>query len=389
MCGCKKDKIPDFTRICAMVDLNAIRSNLREMKKRLRADTKITAVIKTDGYGHGACEIAKCLEKEEYLWGFAVATAEEAVALRASGRKKPIIILGYTFAEDYEQLISQEIRFTVISLEMAERISEIAGKSGKTAYIHIKMDTGMHRIGYDGSVHSMEEIEKICHLPHLYAEGIFTHFARSDEADKTIALRQYDRFCDMIEQLEKRGMQFKMKHCSNSAAILELPQVQMDMVRAGITLYGLWPSEEMDHSFPLLPAMSLYSRIVSVKELPAGEPISYGGTYVTSRPTRIATIPAGYGDGYPRSLSNRGYVLIHGKKAAILGRICMDQFMVDISDIPEAQILDTVTLLGENEGTFIGMEELGELSGRFNYEFACDIGKRVPRIYVDKNRENK
>lgn len=371
----------DFTRVCAEIDLGAIQNNFYEMKKRLQPDTKIAAVIKTDGYGHGACEIAKCLEDEKSLWGFAVATAEEALALRESGRKKPILILGYTFEQDYEALISRDVRLTVISFLMAEKISRIAGKLGRTAYIHIKMDTGMHRIGYDASGHSLDEIERICRLPHVSAEGIFTHFARADEADKSSAKKQYALFGEMIERLERRGVRFALKHCSNSAAILELPQMQMDMVRAGITLYGLWPSEEMDRSFPLCPAMSLYSRIVAVKDLPAGEAISYGGTFVTDRPMRIATVPVGYGDGYPRSLSNRGFVLIHGKKAPIVGRICMDQFMVDISDIAEAKPLDVVTLLGKEEGTFISLEELGRLSGRFNYEFACDIGRRVPRRY--------
>ena len=371
----------DFTRVCAEIDLGAIQNNFYEMKKRLQPDTKIAAVIKTDGYGHGACEIAKCLEDEKSLWGFAVATAEEALALRESGRKKPILILGYTFEQDYEALISRDVRLTVISFLMAEKISRIAGKLGRTAYIHIKMDTGMHRIGYDASGHSLDEIERICRLPHVSAEGIFTHFARADEADKSSAKKQYALFGEMIERLERRGIRFALKHCSNSAAILELPQMQMDMVRAGITLYGLWPSEEMDRSFPLCPAMSLYSRIVAVKDLPAGEAISYGGTFVTDRPMRIATVPVGYGDGYPRSLSNRGFVLIHGKKAPIVGRICMDQFMVDISDIAEAKPLDVVTLLGKEEGTFISLEELGRLSGRFNYVFACDIGRRVPRRY--------
>lgn len=381
--GGKFDMSEDFTRVCAKIDLGAVQKNFDEMKKRLRPDTKIAAVIKTDGYGHGACEIAEVLESEDVLWGFAVATAEEALALRESGRKKPILILGYTFEEDYEALLSGEVRLTVISFSMAERISRIAGKLGKTAYIHIKMDTGMHRIGYDASARSMEEIERICHLPHVAAEGIFTHFARADEADKSAAKKQYDMFCDMIGQLEKRGVTFALKHCSNSAAILELPEMQMDMVRAGIALYGLWPSEEMNRSFPLQPAMSLYSRIVAVKDLPAGEAVSYGGTFVTERPMRIATIPVGYGDGYPRSLSNRGFVLIHGKKAPIVGRICMDQFMVDISDIAEAQLLDVVTLVGKEKDTSLSLEELGALSGRFNYEFACDIGRRVPRIYVN------
>ena len=374
--------MPEFTRVCARIDLNAVRANLYEMQKNLKPETKIAAVIKADGYGHGACAIARFLEEEPCLWGFAVATAEEACQLRDEGRTKPILILGYTFQEDYAALIERDVRLTVISLEMALKISETAGKLGKTAYIHIKMDTGMHRIGYDASEQSMDEIERICRLPHLKAEGIFTHFARADEADKSAAEKQYELFGRMIQSLEERGLFFPLKHCSNSASILELPQTQMDMVRAGITLYGLWPSEETDRAFLLRPAMSLFTRVSAIRELPANEAIGYGGTYVTSKTMRVATVPVGYADGYPRSLSNRGHVLIHGKRAPIVGRICMDQFMVDISEIPDVRVLDQVTLLGRDGDEVISMEELGALSGRFNYEFACDISSRVPRVYL-------
>ena len=340
------------------------------------------AVVKTDGYGHGACAIGRYLEQEACLWGYAVATAEEALELKVSGLQKPVLILGYTFSEDYEELIRNDVRLTVISMDMAKEISRIAGNLGKSAYIHIKMDTGMHRIGYAASQVSMEEIAAICRLPHLVPEGIFTHFARADEADKGHAMEQYELFCRMIDMLKERGISFSLRHCANSAAIMELPDVQMDMVRAGITLYGLWPSSEMDPSFPLHPAMSLHSHIVAIRDLPEGSAISYGGTFVTERASRVATIPVGYGDGYARSLSNRGYVLIRGRRAPILGRVCMDQFMVDVTDIPEASVLDEVTLLGRNGEETITMEDLGELSGRFNYEFACCIGKRVPRSYL-------
>ncbi len=367
-----------YGRISARVDLDAIRKNLYAMREKLKPETKIVAVVKTDGYGHGACAIGRYLEQEDCLWGYAVATAEEALELKASGLQKPVLILGYTFSEDYEELIRNDVRLTVISMDMAKEISRIAGNLGKSAYIHIKMDTGMHRIGYDASEESMEEIAAICRLPHLVPEGIFTHFARADEADKGHAMEQYELFCRMIDMLKERGISFSLRHCANSAAIMELPDVQMDMVRAGITLYGLWPSSEMDPSFPLHPAMSLHSHIVAIRDLPEGSAISYGGTFVTE----LATIPVGYGDGYARSLSTRGYVLIRGRRAPILGRVCMDQFMVDVTDIPEASVLDEVTLLGRNGEETITMEDLGELSGRFNYEFACCIGKRVPRSYL-------
>ncbi len=371
-----------YGRICARIDLDAVRKNLHAMRDRLKPETKIVAVVKTDGYGHGACAVGKYLEGEDCLWGYAVATAEEALELRSAGLKKPVLILGYTFPEDYEELIREDVRLTVISMDMAKEISRIAGNLGKNAYIHIKTDTGMHRIGYDASEESMEEIALICGLSHLVPEGIFTHFARADEKDKSHALKQYECFCRMIDQLGERGIHFSLRHCANSAAIMELPEVQMDMVRAGITLYGLWPSPEMDRSFPLHPAMSLYSHIVAIRDLPSGAAVSYGGTYVTKRDSRVATIPVGYGDGYARSLSNKGYVLIRGKKAPVLGRVCMDQFMVDVTDIPGVSVFDVATLLGRDGTETITMEELGELSGRFNYEFACCIGKRVPRSYL-------
>lgn len=375
-----------YGRISARVDLDAIRKNLYAMREKLKPETKIVAVVKTDGYGHGACAIGRYLEREDCLWGYAVATAEEALELKASGLQKPVLILGYTFSEDYEELIRNDVRLTVISMDMAKEISRIAGNLGKSAYIHIKMDTGMHRIGYDASEESMEEIAAICGLPHLVPEGIFTHFARADEADKGHAMEQYELFCRMIDMLKERGISFSLRHCANSAAIMELPDVQMDMVRAGITLYGLWPSSEMDPSFPLHPAMSLHSHIVAIRDLPEGSAISYGGTFVTERASRVATIPVGYGDGYARSLSNRGYVLIRGRRAPILGRVCMDQFMVDVTDIPGTAEGDECILFGEQEGEILSVEEVSELAGSFNYEFVCDVGRRVPRVFYQNGK---
>lgn len=370
-----------YGRVWAQVDLKAIKANICAMKKNLNEDTKLMAVIKTDGYGHGAVPIAEMLDEESYVWGYAAATAEEAFELRENGIKKPILILGYTFAEDFERLIAEEVRLSVFSYETAKQISDVAGKMGKTAYIHIKIDTGMHRIGLMPE-DCVDPVCRIAKLPNLSLEGIFTHFARADEEDKENAAAQYQAFDSVLQKLEDQGITFPMRHCANSAATLELPQYQLDMVRAGITLYGLWPSDEVKRDFPLCPALSLYSHIVYIKTLEKGNAISYGGTFVTERTTRVATIPVGYGDGYPRSLSNKGYVLINGKRAPILGRVCMDQFMVDVTDIPEAKELDLVTLIGEDHGERITVEELGDLSGRFNYEFVCDLGKRVPRVYL-------
>lgn len=375
-----------YERVFAKIDLDAITYNLKSIEKKLSPETKIIAVVKADGYGHGAAVIAKEIEESDQVFGFAVATAEEAFSLKRNGIRKPILILGYTFELDYEALIQKQIRFTVYSYDMAEAISKAAGKIGADAYIHIKIDTGMSRIGYQATEESADEIAEIAALPGIVTEGIFTHFARADEKDKSSAKEQLKIFLSMIDMLKERKVEIPFHHCSNSAGIAELKESHMDLVRAGIILYGLWPSEEIQRdSISLKPVMELKSKIVHIKTLEAGRCVSYGGTYQLKEKRKIATIPVGYADGYPRSLSGKGYVLIHGKKAPILGRICMDQFMVDITGIPDAKLLDPVTLLGCDEGSFLSMEELGSLSGRFNYEFACDIGKRVPRIFFKNN----
>lgn len=369
-------------RIYAEIDLDAIEENIEHMKANIAPSTEIIAVIKADGYGHGAVPIARMIEEKDYLWGFAVATAQEAYELREHQIHKPILILGYTFEEEYETFLKQKIRPVVFQYEMAKAMSDAAVKLGGTITVHLAVDTGMTRIGFPDRRESLEVIQKIQALPGLEIEGVFTHFARADEADKSAALGQLKRYLGFVEMLRKEGVYIPLEHCSNSAGILEIPQANLDAVRAGIAMYGIYPSGEVSRlPVPLKPAMSLKSHIVYMKDVEPGVAVSYGGTYVTKRRTRIATIPVGYGDGYPRSLSNLGYVLIHGKRAPILGRVCMDQFMVDVTDIPEARELDEVVLMGSSQDAFLGVEELGELSGRFPYEFVCCIGKRVPRIY--------
>ena len=376
-----------YSRVYASVDLDAALHNMEAMHKLLKEDTRMFAVIKTDGYGHGAVEIAHKIESLEYLYGFCVATVEEGLVLRRHGVKKPILVLGYTFPEQYEEMLLQEIRPTVFTHEMAESLSEAAVKIKKPCYVHVKIDTGMSRIGYQVTEEAAKEVAQIKALPNIVMEGIFTHFAKADEKDKTSAHLQYDRFVEMIELCRKEGVEFSYHHCSNSAGIVDLPEYNMDIVRAGITLYGLWPSDEvLKERIDLHPLMEIKSRISYVKELAAGREISYGGTYVTDKPMRVATIPVGYGDGYPRSLSGKGYILVDGKKAPILGRVCMDQFMVDVTEIPEVKTGMEVTLLGREKDAQITMEELGDISGRFNYEFACDIGKRVPRVFLEKGK---
>lgn len=370
------------SRIHADIDLDAVIYNMESMKKNLKEGTQIIAVLKADGYGHGAVPLAEVLESCSYIWGIAVATVEEGLELRHAGITKPVLILGYTYEEDYETIVREEFRPAVFKLSMAEKLSAAAVKLGKNLKIHIKADTGMTRIGYRNAAEAIPEIVKISKLPGIEIEGLFTHFARADETDKTPAYVQLERYKDFLERLEETGIRIPLKHCSNSAGIIRMPEANMDAVRAGVIIYGMYPSEEVEKEpVPLKPVMELKSHIAYIKTVEPGVEVSYGGTYTTEKETRIATIPVGYADGYARGLSGKGSVLIRGKRAKILGRVCMDQFMVDVSSIPEAEELDEVTLLGKDGEDCITMEELGSLSGRFNYEFACCISKRVPRIY--------
>lgn len=376
-----------YSRVHAEIDLDAIIHNMEAMHNNISEKTKIMAVIKADGYGHGAVEIAEAIDGLPYVSGYAVATVEEGLILRNHGITKPILILGYVFAEQYETMIRAGIRPTVFTKEMAEELSLVANRLDMDCPIHFAVDTGMGRIGYQVTENAADEMAQLAALPHIIVEGIFTHFARADETDKTSSYKQLEMFGHMIEMLEQRGISIPIKHCSNSAAIVELPEANMDMVRAGITLYGLWPSEEVDKSrIDLRPALSLVTHVAYVKELPAGRTISYGGTYVTPETRMIATIPVGYADGYARGLSNKGEVLIHGMRAPIRGRVCMDQFMVDVTDIPNVKSGDKVVLIGSDGTEQITMEEVGARSGRFNYEFVCDLGKRIPRVYVHKGK---
>ncbi len=370
-------------RVYAEIDLNNIEHNINSMLKLLQPECRLMVVIKTNGYGHGAVPIAELLEKNNRVYGFAVATIEEAAELRERGITKPILILGYTFPEDYGTLVSCDIMPTVFREDSLQALSDAALKAGKKLKIHVKVDTGMSRIGITPDEKGLFFIGKVLSMKGLELHGIFTHFSRSDEADKKDAIRQLEKFQAFVSQVEaKFCINIPLKHCANSAAILSLPESHLNMVRAGIATYGLWPSEEIKHDgIVLKPALSLYSGIVYIKEISAGTPVSYGGTFVADRNLRIATIPVGYGDGYPRSLSGQGYVLIRGRKAPILGRVCMDQFMVDVSHIPEALEGDRVTLIGTDQKAQITLEELGIVSGRFHYEFACDLGSRIPRVY--------
>lgn len=392
----------EYTRIAAFVNLKAVEANLEAVKAGLHADTKVAAVVKTDAYGHGAAELAKYLEKKEYLWGFATAMLEEALQLCQAEVKKPLLILGYVYPEDYETIagileekaeedgsVLTQIRPAVYSLDTAKGLSKAACRQsallGKQVVVpvHIKVDTGMSRIGFRDNRESIAEIQKIAELPNIRLEGLFTHFARADEIDKTSVNSQISRFRDFEEACRQKGLTFPVCHCANSAGSMESREAQWDMVRAGIILYGLYPSQEVcKETVKLRPAMTLKSRIIQIKEIEPGTEVSYGGIYKADSVRRIATIPVGYGDGYPRSLSNKGCVLICGKRAPIRGRICMDQMMVDVTEIPEAEQEMEVILFGKDGEDELSLEELCQWSGRFNYEFVCDINKRVPRIYT-------
>ena len=368
-----------YERTYAEVDLDAISHNIAAVRRRA-AGKKLLCVLKADAYGHGATAIARRLRGVCDFFG--VACMEEAVELRRQGIETPILLLGYTSPREFPLAVKYDLRTAIFRREDGELLNREALRQGRQAKVHFAVDTGMSRIGYEPTEESADEVREIAALPGIAIEGLFTHFSRADEADKTFTKGQFEKYMAFVDMLENRGIHIPMRHCSNSAGIVDMPELNLDAVRAGITLYGLYPSEEVNKAqVPLRPVMELKSRIVYIKELEEGAAISYGGTFKVSHTMRVATIPVGYGDGYPRSLSNKGWVLIHGKKAPILGRICMDQMMVDVSGIPEAKELDEVTLMGKDGEEELSVDTLGALSGRFPYEFVCDIGKRVPRVY--------
>ena len=346
------------------------------------------AVIKADAYGHGAVPVAHLIEDYDYIWGFAAATAEEAIHLREAGITKPILILGIVLMNIFRNL---SVMRSVLQCANMRRQGNFQTKrfcSKKTVHIHIALDTGMTRIGFADAQENVEEIKKISELPNLKIEGMFTHFARADEYDRSPAMVQLERYLDFSRRVEEAGVEIPLHHCSNSAGIIRMPEANLNIVRAGITIYGIYPSSEVERDIVKLePVMELKSHVTYVKDVPAGAAISYGGTYVADRKLRVATVPVGYADGYSRQLSNKGWVLIHGQKAPILGRVCMDQFMVDVTEIGDVKKGDEVTLIGRDGDEFIGIEEIGDLCGRFSYEFACDISPRVPRVYIKNGKE--
>ena len=369
-----------YYRVYAEINLDAIVKNVDNLMALTKENTGALAVVKADGYGHGDVAVAKAVAQK--VTGYAVATLDEAVNLRENGVKKPILVLGYVDPYEFDILVSHEITATVFDVETAQLLADAARVQKKQAHCHIKVDTGMRRIGLEPDENGIAIVKQITALKELSADGIFTHFAASDETDKTSAEHQFKLFTDFTGRLEKEGIHFTYRHCANSAAVIDMPQVDLDMVRLGIAMYGMYPSDEVKkEKVELFPALDLKSHVTMVKEIPAGEKVSYGGTFTTTRATKLATVSVGYGDGYPRALSSKGYVLVRGQKAPIVGRVCMDQMMVDVTDIENVTRADIVTLIGKDGDAEITVEEIAALAGTFNYEFVCDLGKRIPRSY--------
>lgn len=369
-----------YYRVYAEINLDAIVKNVDNLMALTKENTGALAVVKADGYGHGDVAVAKAVAQK--VTGYAVATLDEAFNLRENGVKKPILVLGYVDPYEFDILVSYEITATVFDVETAQLLADAARVQKKQAHCHIKVDTGMRRIGLEPDENGIAIVKQITALKELSADGIFTHFAASDETDKTSAEHQFKLFTDFTGRLEKEGIHFTYRHCANSAAVIDMPQVDLDMVRLGIAMYGMYPSDEVKkEKVELFPALDLKSHITMVKEIPAGEKVSYGGTFTTTRTTKLATVSVGYGDGYPRALSSKGYVLVRGQKAPIVGRVCMDQMMVDVTDIENVTRADIVTLIGKDGDAEITVEEIAALAGTFNYEFVCDLGKRIPRSY--------
>ena len=367
------------SRICAYIDKDAIRHNFNEIRKSLPENVKIMPVIKADGYGHGATLVAKLLcDKCDY---FAVAIVEEAIALRKEGIKNPILLLGHTFPEKFEEAILGDITLTIFTIEEAEILSQTAQKLSKFAKIHIPVDTGMSRLGYLPTEEYADIIKEISNLPNIKVEGVFTHFSTADEEDKEFTKLQAQRFKNFRKMLVKRNVEVEIYHSANSGAILQHKDFVFDMVRPGIILYGLYPSEFLSgNTLNLKAAMELCSHVAFVKEIKKGESVSYGRTFTAENVMKIATIPVGYADGYPRMLSGKGRVIINGEYAPIVGRVCMDQFMVDVSHIENVNIGDSVILMGSDNSLSVTADEIASLSGTINYEIVCGVSKRVPRM---------
>ncbi len=363
------------------IDLSAISHNVREIRRVTTPAARVMAVVKADGYGHGAVEVSRTALAGGAEW-LGVARTGEGAALRDAGIEAPVLVLGYTPPEQFREVLERRLVQAVFNRKMALDLAEEARKAGVKARVHLKVDTGMGRLGWLAGAGACGEILDLARNPHLELEGIFTHFAAADALDQSYTLEQFHKFMELTEQLRRSGLEFPLRHAANSAALLGMPETHLDMVRAGIAIYGLKPSGEVNYSnVRLRPALELKARVAHVKEVPAGYAISYGCTYRTGRTTCVATLPLGYADGYPRLLSSRGEALIHGCRAPVVGRVCMDQIMVDVSHIQDVKIGEEAVLIGRQDDEEITAEEVADEAGTIHYEIVSQINDRVPRIY--------
>ena len=379
-------------RTWAEISLDAIKNNISEVRRITEPSAKVYAVVKADAYGHGVFQSSKVM-LQNGADGLCVAFSDEAVQLRMSGIDAPILILGYTPKEEMERVVEHDIMPTVFDLDSAKNLSREAERQNKTVRIHIKIDTGMSRVGFvfceDEEVNKKTEetIAEIAKLPNIFIEGAFTHFASSDEKDRAFTDLQFGRFCSLMKRLEAAGINIPTKHVCNSAGIIQFPEMHLDMVRAGIVLYGCYPSDEVDKSkINLMPAMQLKAKITNVKEVAAGVPVSYGRTYTTSAPTKIATVPIGYADGFSRILSGKAKMIAGGKIYPVIGRICMDQCMIDVTGVNNISVGDEAVIFGKAGNSEITVSSVAEQMGTINYELLCLIGKRVPRVYIESGK---
>lgn len=364
------------------IDLDNLAYNMKQVAKIVKEGTLITAIVKANGYGHGAIDVAKVF-LENGAHRLAVSTLEEGIELRKGGIDVPILLLNHTFPERYDDILYYDLIPSIYRYNDAIELSKEAVKLEKTVKIHIKIDTGMGRIGFLPIEDSIKDIIEISKLPNIEIEGMFSHFARADEEDKSHVKEQYKRFNWVTDRLEENNIYIPIKHISNSAGIMDTPEYNMDMVRAGIILYGYYPSDEvMKDRLKLKPAMTLKSYISNVKIVEEGAGIGYNQIFTTDRRSIIGTIPIGYADGYSRILTGKGEVSIHGKRVPIIGRICMDQMMLDLTDIDDVKIGDRVVLFGHGDESYPSVEEVAKTLGTVSYEIMCMMGRRLPRIYI-------
>lgn len=373
-----------LNRAWAEINLDAVAHNVREIRRYTNSRAEVMGVVKADAYGHGVEKVSKTLLKNG-VSRLAVSILDEAIQLRKLGIEVPILILGYTDPARAEEIIINDVTQTVFSHELAKALSDAAVRLGRKVKIHIKIDTGMTRVGFMSGYSAIKSVVEISKLPGIIIEGIFTHFATADEKDRSYTLKQFEKFMSICSELNRIGIYIPVKHVANSAAVMEYPKMHLDMVRPGIILYGMYPSAQVDRTrIRLMPAMTLKANIILVKGVERNTSISYGRKFTTNRESRIATIPIGYADGYSRILNSKARVLIHGKFAPVVGSICMDQCMVDITDIDDDICVgDEVVLFGRQGGNMIPVEEIADYMGTINYEVVCLIGKRIPRVYLE------